>query len=62
VLSEVITISHHEAKVTTEAARVAGSTDAAMLRFCDAVEALIATTKPVEYYTAWVIIETADID
>ncbi|MBA3538498.1 MAG: hypothetical protein H0T79_02615 [Deltaproteobacteria bacterium] len=66
ILAEVIVVSRHEATVATTAARLEAVRtdvkDADLLRFCDQVEALIATPKPVEYFNAWLIIETADID
>lgn len=68
ILSTVATVSHHEAKVATAALRSeppaspAGLSAETIVRFCDTVDALIATKEPVAYYSAWVIIESADID
>jgi len=68
ILSTVVTVSHHEAKVATAALRAAPPPDRLapdpdyIVRCCDDVDALIATETAVAYYSAWVIIETADID
>lgn len=70
ILSQVMIVSHAEAMAATIATRaeavrgtdVAIPSDAHVVQFCDQLEVFLATPTPVEYYSAWLIVETADID
>ena len=68
ILSQIFVCSHAEALHATAATREevgrgkSQTFDAISLRACDDIDQLLGWGGPPQYYSSWVLIETADID